>query len=402
MIRRIIAIAVLTLSIALGGCGGGGSTTTAGTPGAQNPSGQQTVSGVAAAADTQKIAVQGRVIKAFALDANGNETFLAQATTGSNGAYSLPLGTYSGAVVVKLFAADGTTVVQRAALEAVSGSVSVAVTPLTELAVKLASSDSIAKTVAKTMTKPLTATAIRTANALVTDLFNVNIITTQPVELTSAAFQTATTAEQRDYALILAALAEQGTGTTLQPYLSDITATGRIASATIGTFQTALNSFLVSPQNSTPVTTATTALQAMGDITYYVKLNIGAPSGVFAEEGFLKGITLTLLLPQGVSVKTTATDPQTPLADVIIGSGNGKGLAIVGPPFLATPSTLNFGVLPQNESGTFGLGEFATVKCDVAPGRNLLASDFIVQNVYATGSGGVVNTQVTVYVTVSQ
>lgn len=396
MMRKGIAAAILTLSLALAGCGGGGSTTTTGTAGGSSPTGQQTISGVAATASTQKLAEQGMTIKAFALDSSGNETFLAQATTGSNGAYSLSLGTYSGAVVLKLFAAGGTTVVRRAALDSVSGSASVAVTPLTELAVRLVESGAVAKTTAKVVTKPLTSTAIRNANALVSDLFNVNIITAQPAELSSQAFQSATT-EQRDYALVLAALAQQGSGTTMEPYLTDITTTSRVSATNAAAFTTALSGFLGSSQNVTGVVTPTTNLAAIGDETYYVKLNIGVTTaGTFATGGFLKGVSLTLQLPEGMSVKA-GTDGST-LDGVVIGSGSGSPSDPVTTNYVPAARTLAIAYLKDG----FGLGEFVTVKCDVAPGKYLLATDFAVSNIYATGSGGVQNPDVTVNVTVSQ
>lgn len=396
MISRGITATILAISMALAGCGGGGSSTSVATTGGNNQSGLNTISGVAATASTQKLAEQGMVIKAFALDATGSETFLAQATTGANGGYSLPLGSYSGAVVIKLLAADGTTVIRRAALESVSGSISVAVTPLTELAVRLVESGAVTKALSKTVAKPLTAPAIRNANALVTDLFNVNIITTQPVELTSQAFQSAT-AEQRDYSLILATLATQGAGTTLEPYQTDIAATGRISATDAATFTTALNSFLGSSQNVSGVTLPTTALAAIGDKTYYARLNIGVTAaGTFATGGFLKGVSLTLQLPTGVTVKTDADGAAA--EGVVIGSGNGTPSDPVTTNYVAASRTLAIAYLKDG----FGVGEFATVKCDVAPGKNLLSGEFTTSNVYATGSGGVQNPDVTVYVTLTQ
>ncbi len=396
MIRRGIAATILAISLALAGCGGGGSSTSVATTGGSNQSGQNRISGIAATASTQKLAEQGMTIKAFALDATGSETFLAQATTGSNGGYSLALGSYSGAVVIKLFAADGTTVIRRAALDSVSGSTGVAVTPLTELAVRLVETGAVTKATSKTVARPLTATAIKHANTLVSDLFNVNIIATQPVELTSQAFQ-AGSIEQRDYSLILATLATQGAGNTLEPYQADIAATGRISATDAATFTTALNSFLGSSQNVSGVTMPTTALAAIGDKTYYARLNIGVTAaGTFATGGFLKGVSLTLQLPAGVTVKTDADGAAA--EGVVIGSGNGTPSDPVTTNYVAASRTLAIAYLKDG----FGLGEFATVKCDVAPGTNLLAGDFTTSNVYATGSGGVQNPDVTVYVTLAQ
>ncbi|MEW5800487.1 MAG: hypothetical protein AB1847_00145 [bacterium] len=121
------------LALILAGCGsggGGGGSDTNGT----------TISGIAS-----KGLIKGGNVTVFALDQNGNKgQELGMAVTDPNGAYSVPIGSYTGNVLVEVVGgryideatdADTPAPPLKAALAHVQGSVSVAITPLTDIAV---------------------------------------------------------------------------------------------------------------------------------------------------------------------------------------------------------------------------------------------------------------------------
>jgi len=193
----LILIIILNVSaLILTGCGdsddNGGTTT---------PS--ITLSGVAS-----KGLVKNGNVEVFALDPNGDTgESLGTAVTDSNGEYSINLGTYRGNVMVEITGgtytdeATGdpnvTSIPMRAVLADVSGNVSVAVTPLTEIAYQSATASG----------KKPTKANITAANALVSTMVGINIINTMPVDATSTP-GTSVTDAQKNYGLMLATLSQ--------------------------------------------------------------------------------------------------------------------------------------------------------------------------------------------------
>jgi len=118
--------------------------------------------------------------------------------------------------------------------------------------------------------------------------------------------------------------------------------------------------------------------------TAVVKLST---SGTLASGTLIGGIDITLVLPAGVTVKST-TPPQTD-AGVVIPSGVAGGSLSPIDVYSAATSTLpgNVRVVLLSVAG-FGTGEFATVNCDIAAGNFPTASGFSLVNfsvISATG-----------------
>ena len=110
-------------------------------------------------------------VKVYALEADGAKgALLGTGTTGADGSYSVDIGSYTGDVVVEVSggtytdeatgATDTPNTLLRAALSGVSGTVTIAVTPLTEIAVQYAED-------------PNTETSIDAANSLVSSMVGV-------------------------------------------------------------------------------------------------------------------------------------------------------------------------------------------------------------------------------------
>ena len=95
-------------------------------------------------------------------------------------------------------------------------------------------------------------------------------------------------------------------------------------------------------------------------------------SGAASQIG---GVDVTIGLPTGVTVKATASPPETDNG-VVVASGQ----AAVSSTLIATSGAGTVRIVLVN-SGTngFGTGEFATITCDLAEGTEPTAGDFTVQ-----------------------
>ena len=187
----------------LAGCGGGGSG--GGSPAAPPSQTSSTVSGVAS-----KGLIAGGDVAVYQIDASGQKVLpaLATGTTGNDGRYSLPID-FTGPVLVEITSgqyideASGVTTpitqTLRAALPAADGDVQVAVTPLTELAVRMAEAGG-----------GLVPDKITAANQLLSQLLGpgADIIGTEPADPNSDTAFSSASAEGQNYALLLAAISQ--------------------------------------------------------------------------------------------------------------------------------------------------------------------------------------------------
>jgi hypothetical protein len=124
--------------------------------------------------------------------------------------------------------------------------------------------------------------------------------------------------------------------------------------------------------------------------TVTVKLSTVAKTG---ETPQIKGVTVSLLLPDGVTLKTVSSTKQT-ASGVIRYSG--------ATPFSNLTSQLQprplFGIFSTSGSPgrsavtisfigstAFGAGEFATMTCDIASGKTASESSFRIVDFHATG-----------------
>lgn len=91
----------------------------------------------------------------------------------------------------------------------------------------------------------------------------------------------------------------------------------------------------------------------------------------------LAGIGITVKLPAGVSVKTTADGAVDSSVVTVSGVAVPGSVAtpVYTPATATTPGTLRF-VVASTAAGGFGVGEFATVTCAIAPGSFPMATDF--------------------------
>ena len=201
-------IGLIAISFAITACGGGS--------GSQAPV-ATSVNGVAS-----KGPITGGEVKVYALRSDGSQGDQLGPTkkTNENGTYSVDIGNYSGNILVEV--TDGTYTDEatgnlnqpnpglRAALAEASGTVAVAVTPLTEIAVQSAAT--------------LTKENIERANSLVSSMVGTDIISTIPVDVSSVVPGTASQA-QIEYGMMLAAISkmiDNGEATNVADAMSSI------------------------------------------------------------------------------------------------------------------------------------------------------------------------------------
>jgi hypothetical protein len=230
---------ILSLILVLSGCGGGGGGS------ATNPN-PTLASGV-----VSKGPLNGSKVCAYAISAGAMGAPIGSCTTTDTaGNYSINLGTYTGPV---LFQATGGTYVDEATgatvtlaspldsmlLNATGDNVSVAITPLTELAYLNASA----------ISGGLTTANIQSAITSVGDNFGVaNIINTAPVDALNV--PASATAPQKTYALALAGISQylkdQPTGTTLATALQSFNTCLAAPSSSCGTGTSSVGTLLKS------------------------------------------------------------------------------------------------------------------------------------------------------------
>jgi hypothetical protein len=359
-IRGIVAMVSM---LALAGCGGGGSSN----PGAPapvtpvvTPPVTATVAGVAS-----KGIIVGGTVKIYALNSDGGKgAQLGQDTTRADGSYSIAVTGYVGPVTVEVSGnytdeATGQTksvpesAPLRAALGNASGNVTVAVTPLTDLAVRQAGA--------------LTAQNITTANGRISEFFKVDIIATTPVPPTSLAFlSTQTTQAQKDYTIALAAVSQimQTSGNDLATVLASletgISPTGLSAQAA-ATITTAASAFIANTNNQTGVSALSdTSLQTVGSTSMKLSLSL-AGTGVA-----VRGFQTTLTLPAGVVIRAGANG--VPLSGVIgvVGSAvNGLFAGKYTAASSGAPATLSLGLISNS---VLALGDLVTIDVDLVGG----------------------------------
>ena len=192
-------VLVLILGLSLYGCGGGGGGGNAG-------GGGTTVSGVAS-----KGPIKSAIVKVYKIEKGEKGDLLGNATTDNTGHYSIDIGSYTGPVLVEVtggsYKDEATgkdidlTFSLRAAIGDARGDVKVAVTPLTELAVRKAEPGG------------LTSYKIDASNKLISQLLGEDITKTLPVDVTDKDACDNATDGQQEYGLLLAALSQMSKDT---------------------------------------------------------------------------------------------------------------------------------------------------------------------------------------------
>ena len=375
-IFKFLTTAALILLL-LAACGGGGSGTSTSTD-TSNTTTDTVISGMAS-----KGPVTG-TISVYVLNSDGSKGSLLKSKDFDNGSYSINIGKYAGPIIAEVIGsytdeATGLTKTitadapMRAALSNASGTINVAVTPLTELAVQKAGA--------------LTPSAINAGNKLISDIFKVDIINTQPVAPTATAVSSATQS-QKDYTLAIAVLSQlaltrgESISTTLSSIAGDISFSG-MNSQTATSFQNAVAAFMSNTYNNTGVTdpSATNISKINGKIPVTFTLAI---EGNFAANS-IKGIQFEVVLPSGLTVRTDAGAGEVlpVLPEIVTLSASA---AAVNPnlvlSYSASSRELTFVLSIGTTSAGIGAGDLATITCDIltnysAPAANALSVNHI-------------------------
>jgi len=215
------------------------------------------------------------------------------------GTYSANLGSYVGPIVAEAsgsYQDEATgTILQvpadapiRAALPVARGTVNLPVTALTEIAVQKTGG-------------AFTPAAIEAANAVVSDLFKVDIINTLPVAASAGALNSAS-ADQVTYTLALATLSQLSLnhpGQTLAATLADVAgnidvASNSMSSSTAAALLGALTNFTGNSHNDTGITDAASSpLANVGTRSVIVTVSV-------AGSAVLGGVQGTIGMPAGV------------------------------------------------------------------------------------------------------
>lgn len=394
--RKFMSLfSLVLLPLVLFACGGGGGGGSAGGDSADST----VIAGVAS-----KGPLNMASIRVHAVNTNGSiGSLLGSTTTDEQGNYSVTISSHTGPVVIS--ASGGTyideatgqtsTIPAEAPLRAAvvlagAGSSQVAVTAMTELAVRLAAA----------AVGGFSATNIAEANDNVSRQFGFNVVTTQPVEPTASAIAGAGGASA-NYTCALATLSQQAHDASqsvkdlISALVLDLNANnGRFSRVTLNAFDQASATFFRTdnPNNTTGLTSPPTDNALVGRTPFTLHL---AVTGTSIPVG---GVMVTLTLPSGISL-ATGEDGQ-PANGVVNVSGNVSGGLIVPnytPETVTTRATL---VLAMATAEDFVPGEFATVTADI-PGLQLpAAGDFTVSNVsMSNGNGEYIAGEITLSVT---
>ncbi len=102
----------------------------------------------------------------------------------------------------------------------------------------------------------------------------------------------------------------------------------------------------------------------------------------FGASTQIAGIDVTIALPGGVTAKATVAPPETD-SGVVLPSGQAAVNSIVEATYSAAtgsaPAAVHILLANSNTNG-FGIGEFATINCDLASGATPTSSDFTVES----------------------
>ena len=103
-----------------------------------------------------------------------------------------------------------------------------------------------------------------------------------------------------------------------------------------------------------------------------------------ATTSTISGLQATLHLPAGVSVKATASAPETD-SGVVSASGAAAAADLVLGAYSASRQTVTVHVV---KSSGLGVGEFATIICDIARGNSPKPTDFSISDVSVWDTNG--------------
>jgi len=388
--NRLRLLAALTLiSLTLSACGGGGG-------GVNSNRGETKVVPPNTTTDTviSGMASKGPIdgdVNIYTMNADGSKVGLTHAKI-AGGRYSANIGKHAGPVLIEVsgsYTDEATGVTYditadaplRAALSNASGPINIAaVTPLTELAVQKAGT--------------LTASNIDAGNKLISDIFKIDIINTQPVAPTTAAFSDGSIDQTRkDYTLALAALSQLSHSRNGEPLTATLATVARgitpggMNSQTVTDFQAAVVNFIKNPNNTTGINStdlsATNLARINGGITVTYRIEIAPASGTAIAANDITGIQFEIVVPSGLTVRSDASGATLP-GVVSLSASVAAAQGYVNATFSTSSGLLFIDLMTSTGVGPGGL---ATITCDIAPGWTApAATAFTVRNITATGN----------------
>lgn len=306
--KQTLGIILLTFLLGIAGCGGGGSST-----GTVSQASRTTISGVVA----KGIFTSG-VVDCY-LVSGGNNFHLASANIRSNGTYTLDIGEYTGIVLLQVSTGNyndevsGSVLALTTPLRAVAVITrtgvarTVSITPLTELATRKAYS----------LSNPLSITNVNAANALLSDIFPFDILSTTPLPLYALG---AGTAEQKCYSFVLAGIAQYGIGSFLTDFNHDLTTPPyRITTGVYNDFTTSMQAFLAlgAPYNPTGYT-LTSQIPKFDSVGWYTTTVTVSTDNTGSGYNTANVLQFSLLLnPAVYSIDTDPDHANIPDPDVV-------------------------------------------------------------------------------------
>ncbi len=373
-IKKLAASAFISLLLAA--CGGSGSTSTNTSTTPANAI--ITTSDTVIAGIASKGPVDGTA-SVYALNVDGSRGALLKSCPVVKGNYSVNIGKFDVPVIIEVNGsytdeATGKTIPLdkplRTALSSSVTSTKVAVTPLTELAVQKAGI--------------LTPANIDSGNKLISDIFKVDIITTQPVE-PAATPVSAASQSQKDYTLVLAAIAKLSEtqavplGDTLKSLAIGISSSG-MTPKTFDDFKKAVSDFKASGSNGTVFKDSNlAAINGAGTASFILAI-----TGDFAANA-ISGIQFEVVIPPGLTIRADATSG-VPLPEIVAESLLTVSAGVtISPWYNATDGVLHVGVATNSATSKgVGVGDLVTITCDIMPGyAKPPASAFSVRNIIA-------------------
>ncbi|WP_129124895.1 hypothetical protein [Geomonas oryzae] len=401
-LKSIVVLAVLCSLLAA--CGGGGSS-----------SSSTTVNGVAS-----KGPIKDGAVSVYAVNADGTRgRLLGTGTTGSDGTYKVQNLSYKGNLIVIVTGgtyldeatgtADVPNTVLKAALSDVTGSVNVAVTPLTDVAFKQMSSAA----------GGFSKTNIDHSNAVVSTAFGVDIIGTQPVDVTDATkVASASSQTAVDYGVALAAISQMvknGDASDVKDAIgmiqSDLSAETPMLSTTGGALTQAIVALTSGPEPMLAPTINTETTSMYGTIQHFTDSEVNPPenpNGVAQAKAMISDLRNTVLTvvdyhtgDVGSTLKTpfdaTAAELQTTVGPELSSVGDLVGWVVtsVGGLTGITPGTTYPFTDPEKHPGqtltivTGSTGTTATVTIVTDANVTLLSGTVTVNDVNMPTSGSV-------------
>jgi hypothetical protein len=228
-VRRISLATVLAAALATAGCGGGGGGSSSGAPAADavGTGGTGVISGAVV-----KGPVANATVTAFALSGGQAGAQIGTATTDASGSFTMNIGGYAGAVMLRASGGSYTDEATGQAMSMGAGNTMTAAMPSmaagTTATVQLTPVTAMAQAMAQRMQGGMTDANIGTANAAMGSYFGVgDILRVPPMNPLVAGSGATANQDARNYGMTLAAMSQyartagMGTSAALVPAMMD-------------------------------------------------------------------------------------------------------------------------------------------------------------------------------------